>query len=299
MKKNLLLCLTFFLCMPLFAQVKGVQNVVLIGADGFGAFMLRDHADKLPNLSALMARGSSTLEMRSVLPSSSAVNWASILMGAGPELHGYTEWGSKTPDLPSRVTTSRGTFPCVMNLTRAKYPKCEIGAFYGWDGIGYLFDTVAVNVGYLSPDDDQTSAKACEYLSAKHPKLAFFYLAEPDHTGHTKGWGSTEYIDMCQKIDRHVGQIIDGIRQAGMEKNTIVIFIADHGGKGTGHGGKTMKEMQVPYIVAGPGVRGGYTIPESMMVYDNAALIAHILNLDVPQVWIGRPAMSIFAKGNL
>lgn len=27
--------------------------------------------------------------------------WASMLMGAGPELHGYTEWGSRVPGLPS------------------------------------------------------------------------------------------------------------------------------------------------------------------------------------------------------
>jgi predicted AlkP superfamily phosphohydrolase/phosphomutase len=38
----------------------------------------------------MMENGSYTLKMRSVLPSSSAVNWASMFMGAGPELHGYT-----------------------------------------------------------------------------------------------------------------------------------------------------------------------------------------------------------------
>ncbi|MEG0601501.1 MAG: alkaline phosphatase [Mucinivorans sp.] len=296
MKKLILLCCALCLFAQSVAQIKGVQNVVLIGADGFGAFMLRDHADKLPNLSAMMEQGSSSLEMRSVLPSSSAVNWASILMGAGPELHGYTTWGSKTPDLPSRVTTDRGTFPCVMNLTRTKYPKSEIGVFYGWDGIGYLFDTVAVNVNRFSPNDEQTCLMACDYLAAKKPKLAFFYLAEPDHTGHSIGWGTPEYIAMCQKIDSYVGRIVEGVRQAGMAKNTIIIFIADHGGLKRDHGGKTMQEMQVPYIVVGPGVAVGHTITESLMVYDNAAIIAHILGLDVPQVWTGRVAHSIFAK---
>lgn len=53
-----------------------------------------------------MDAGCYTLKKRSVLPSSSAVNWASMFMGAGPELHGYTEWGSKTPELPSRVVMS-------------------------------------------------------------------------------------------------------------------------------------------------------------------------------------------------
>lgn len=294
MKRLFLVAIATLLCTSVFAQIKGVTNVVLIGSDGFGAFMLREHADKLPNLSALAARGSSTLEMRSVLPSSSAVNWASILMGAGPELHGYTTWGSKTPDLPSRTLTEKGTFPDIVYLARKAYPKAEIGVFYGWDGIGYLFDTIGVSANVFVKNDVELSSKAVQYLVDKKPKFSFFYLAEPDHTGHSIGWNTPEYVAMCQKIDTHVGEIIAGIKAAGMEKNTIVIFIADHGGIKTGHGGKTMSEMQVPYIVAGPGVKQGYKIEESAMVYDNAATIAHIFGLTQPQVWIARPLLSIF-----
>lgn len=294
MKKLFVVALAMLFCSSSVAQVKGVENVVLIGSDGFGAFMLREHADCLPNLSALAARGSSTLEMRSVLPSSSAVNWASILMGAGPELHGYTTWGSKTPDLPSRVLTEKGTFPDLIHLTREKYPKAEIGVFYGWDGIGYLFDTIGVSTNVFVQSDVELSQKAVKYLVEKKPKFSFFYLAEPDHTGHSIGWNTPQYVEMCKKIDTHVGEIIQGVKQAGMEKNTIIIFIADHGGIKTGHGGKTMAEMQVPYIVAGPGVKRGYTIEQSAMVYDNAATIAHILGLSQPQVWIARPLTSIF-----
>ena len=61
------------------------------------------------------------------LPSSSAINWASMFMGAGPELHGYTEWGSKTPELPSRVLNKNGIFPTVFQLLRDARPEAEIG----------------------------------------------------------------------------------------------------------------------------------------------------------------------------
>lgn len=294
MKRLFLFSIATLFSVSTYAQIKGVDNVVLIGADGFGAFMLTEHADKLPNLSALMARGSSTLEMRSVLPSSSAVNWASILMGAGPELHGYTEWGSKTPEVVSRVLTEKGTFPDIVYLTRQKYPTAEIGVFYGWEGIGYLFDTIGVSTNVLVKDDVELSQRAVKYLADKKPKLSFFYITEPDHTGHTTGWNSPDYVAMCQKVDAHVGEIVEGIKKAGMEKNTIIIFVSDHGGINTGHGGKTMVEMQVPYIVVGPNVKQGYKIEESMMVYDNSGTIAYILGLDQPQVWLARPAKSIF-----
>ena len=51
----------------------------------------------MPQFRSMMQDGCYTLENRSVLPSSSAVNWALMFMGAAPELHGYTQWGSFTP----------------------------------------------------------------------------------------------------------------------------------------------------------------------------------------------------------
>lgn len=67
------------------------KHVVFIGLDGWGSYSV-PKAD-IPHIKQLMADGSYTLEKRTVLPSSSAVNWASMFMGAGPELHGYTQWG--------------------------------------------------------------------------------------------------------------------------------------------------------------------------------------------------------------
>ncbi len=82
------------------------KHVVFIGLDGWGAYSL-PKAD-MPNVKKLMEDGSYTLKKRSALPSSSAINWASMFMGAGPELHGYTEWGSKTPELPiTRIKQER------------------------------------------------------------------------------------------------------------------------------------------------------------------------------------------------
>lgn len=70
-------------------QTPIAEHVILIGLDGWGSHSLPE-AD-MPAVKRLMENGAYTLEKRSVLPSSSAVNWASMFMGAGPELHGYTE----------------------------------------------------------------------------------------------------------------------------------------------------------------------------------------------------------------
>ena len=77
---------------------KRPKHVVLVAFDGLSAVAIRNHP--MPNFNRLMKEGASTLNNRSILPSSSAPNWASMFTGVGPELHGYTTWGSKTPEIP-------------------------------------------------------------------------------------------------------------------------------------------------------------------------------------------------------
>ena len=81
---------------------KRPKHVVLVAFDGLSAVAIRNHP--MPNFNRLMKEGASTLNNRSILPSSSAPNWASMFMGVGPELHGYTTWGSKTPEIPPFIT---------------------------------------------------------------------------------------------------------------------------------------------------------------------------------------------------
>lgn len=56
------------------------KHVILIGFDGLSSYCINNGAN-MPVFRKLMAEGASTVENRSVLPSSSAVNWASMFMG--------------------------------------------------------------------------------------------------------------------------------------------------------------------------------------------------------------------------
>ena len=237
------------------------KHVVLIGLDGWGAYSV-PKAD-IPTIKQLMADGAYTLEKRSALPSSSAINWASMFMGAGPELHGYTQWGSKTPELPSRVLNQHGIFPTIFQLLRDAQPNAEIGCLYEWDGIKYLVDTLALSHYKQAPDYNKYPEALCTmaetYIKEKRPTLLAVCFDNPDHVGH----------------------------QAG-------IVTSDHGGIEKGHGGKTMNEMQTPFIISGKNVKTSGEFQESMMQYDVASTIAYIFGLEQPQVWIGRPMKQVF-----
>lgn len=276
--------------------VKGVKHVILIGLDGWGAYSVPKA--NMPNVKSLMEKGSYTLESRSILPSSSAPNWAAMFMGVGPELHGYTTWGSKTPEIPSRVTLKNGIFPTVFQVVRDARPDAEIGVFSEWLGIKYLIDTLSVNVYQNTPDYNKYPTALCEtavkYIKEKKPTLAAFCFDNPDHIGHQTGHDTPAYYEKLEELDGYVGQIIQAAKDAGIYEETIFIVTADHGGINKGHGGKTLQEMQIPFIICGKGVKAGHKIGSSVMQFDTAATIAYILGAKAPQVWIGRPVSEVF-----
>ena len=271
------------------------KHVVLIGIDGWGAYSM-DKA-KVPNIRCLMDSGAYTLKKRSVLPSSSAVNWASMYMGAGPELHGYCEWGSQVPDLPSRVVNKNGIFPTIFSELRAAAPEAEIGSVYEWGGIRFLVDTLALNydkhVVEVADDSTATARFAVKYIQEKKPTLVNIVFDALDHVGHAAGHDTPLYYEKLEEIDGYVGQIVQAVKDAGIWDESIIIVSADHGGIEKGHGGRTMQEMETPFIICGKHVKKGHVIEESMMQFDVASTIAAIFGLQQPQVWIGRP-MPVF-----
>jgi predicted AlkP superfamily pyrophosphatase or phosphodiesterase len=269
-----------------------IKHVILIGVDGMGAYAFKKA--QLPVIQSMMNNGSWSLEARSVLPSSSAANWASMNMGAGPELHGFTTWGSKTPDMPSRILDEYGMFPSIAGLLRKSRPLSEIGFIYEWDGIGYLFPKAAVNKDLNCDGDIAITDAVVDYIENKKPDFLFVHLHDVDSVGHNAGHDTPEYYAAVERTDAHIGKILKSIARAGIEDETLVLVTADHGGVKKGHGGTLMEEMQIPWIVIGPGIRKNHKIQESIMTFDTAATIAAVLKLNAPQVWIGRPVTSIF-----
>ena len=80
-----------------------------------------------------------------------------------------------------------------------------------------------------------------------------------------------------------------------MDGSTIVLVTSDHGGKGKGHGGSTMGEIEIPWILRGRGVAAGRELPATVNTFDTAATVAHALGLSPPKCWIGRPVLDAFA----
>lgn len=274
------------------AKTNEVEHVFFIGLDGWGAYSVEK--SDMVNTKQMMADGSWTLKKRTVLPSHSAANWASMWMGVGPEVHGFYECCSKTPDLEPRIIYKNGIFPTIFQLLRDKEPDAEIGCLYEWDGIKYLIDTLSVSYHAEVPQEDLCAASK-KYILEKKPRLAAFVFDDPDHVGHSAGHDTPEYYKKLIQLDGWVGEILDAIEEAGIMDNSVVILTSDHGGIGGGHGGRTMMEMETPLIIYGKGIKKGFCFDDlSVMEYDVASTMASLLGVEQPQPWFGRPLTQIF-----
>jgi hypothetical protein len=272
----------------------GIEHVIVIGVDGLSPDGIK--TANTPVIDRMIANGSVKWNVRTVLTSASSQNWASMIMGAGPEQHGIidNDWEIDDHTLPPVVHESDGRFPTIFSILRQNKPNAEIGAVYHWGGFGRLFQKNAVNYDRHFETEDSTATDFIRYIKDKKPTLGFVHFDNVDHAGHHGGHGTPEYYASVAKTDSLIGKILTGIKDAGIEESTLVILWADHGGIGFGHGGATPQEAEIAGVFSGKGIKKGYQIEQQVNTYDLAATIAFVFNITPPYAWTGRPVKPAF-----
>ena len=97
-------------------------------------------------------------------------------------------------------------------------------------------------------------------------------------------WGETEwrifryvYRRLCEMVDAHIGRVLDAVRDAGLEKDTLIVFTSDHGDMDGAHKMQHKSVLyeeaaRVPMILSRKGV-----LPEG--VVDDDSLVSNGLDL--------------------
>lgn len=272
----------------------GIEHVIVIGFDGLSPDGLANATT--PVFDKLMREGAFTMHARAVLPTSSSTNWASMIMGAGPEQHGITSnaWERDNFILPAITQSEDFVFPTIFHLLDSQVENAEIGAIYHWGGFGRLFEKAAVDYDVSPETEDETSVLAANYIKDKKADLTFVHFDHVDHAGHEFGHGTPEYYESVEKADMLLGQLVSVIEKTDLLEKTLVIISADHGGLGKGHGGESLAEIEIPFIAWGKGVKKNHKLLYPVYQYDNAATVAFALGLKTPQAWIGKPVKEAF-----
>jgi predicted AlkP superfamily pyrophosphatase or phosphodiesterase len=231
-----------------------------------------------------------------VLPTVSSPNWASMLMGAEPDVHGIhdNDW-----------QPSEKRFPTIFTALRDAKPKAVLAVAYEWLGFGRFFDhkevthcvsCLAEAVKKDAPPDANARyviSKASDLIKEQRPLLTWIHIDLVDHAGHGQGYDSEEYNKTVSVVDGFLGDILQAAEHAGIRQDTVFIIVSDHGGQGTGHGGISASETRVPWIISGKGIAAGVTLGQSVSVAQTAPTIARILGVTPPKVWTTQPVADI------
>jgi uncharacterized sulfatase len=96
------------------------------------------------------------------------------------------------------------------------------------------------------------------------------------------------YYSAISFVDAQVGRLTESLKQLGLEKNTVVVFVSDHGYL-LGEHGQWQKQLlfdesnRVPLIFAGPGVSGRGGSPRTVELVDIYPTLVELCGLPKPK----------------
>ena len=233
-------CLLTFALLGFFgisiAEDKEDSIVIVIGIDGLRADSLERVS--APHLQAL-ANAGVRANMIPAMPTKTFVNFYSIATGLHPKHHGFIS-----------------NYPYDRNLGRKFNRKRDVSDPKWWGGepiwitaekqgiktatyfwVGSEVEIDGVRPSFWKPykktkDYAERIEEVLDWLAlpeTKRPRLITLYFSAVDTAAHKFGVGSAEERDAIAKVDKHIGELVQGINTLGLRKNTNIVVVADHG----------------------------------------------------------------------
>jgi arylsulfatase len=226
-----------------------------------------------------------------------------------PTNRGFDEWYG----IPRSYAE---VFWTALNNTNSVWPS--IGSKQGWDPSIVRAEPIYEarkdekprQVGELDLErrrgmEKEITTRAIAFIrknaSAGKPFFAYVSLSllhmptlpNPEFAGRT---GNGDWADCLAELDYRTGQILDAVKQAGIENNTIVIFASDNGPEATppwqGDSGPwrgtyfTAMEasLRAPFIIRWPGkIPSGRVSNEIVHIVDLFTTLAHVGTAEIPK----------------
>ena len=284
----LLVCALTVLSFSQQPSLPRATHIVVIGFDGLSPRGIAEA--NTPTWDRLIANGASTMEARAVMPTSSSSNWGSMILGVGPEQHGITsnDWQPDNYTISPAVAGPAGFSETMFSVLRRARPDAQIAVFHDWKDFGRLVEPGVPNHISHELGPRLTMRKAVEYYRRHKPTMLFVHLDHIDTAGHRSGWHTAVYKEAVELGDSLAGDLVSAVEEAGLLESTAFLLTSDHGGIGTKHGGETMDELLIPWVLAGPGIQPSYSIRKPMNTYDTACTALTVLGVAPPEHWICR-----------
>jgi predicted AlkP superfamily pyrophosphatase or phosphodiesterase len=223
---------------PEIARGRRAERVAILAPDALGEHAWTLWRDEMPFLHSLHA--SHSLALRSVMPSVTPVNFATMVTGADRRGHGI---GSYSDDFGCETLFDvvREAGGASAGIGIRGYTGCELLA---------RFSDLPGCVGERS--DDAVAHAVMRIARAERPAFLIAQLGCVDDTFHKYGPGSPEVVPMLRGTDERLKRLLVALDPLGY----VVLVLSDHGqhditdaprgGKRGGHGTDSDEDCVVP-----------------------------------------------------
>lgn len=269
------------------------RHVVLVSIDGLRPDAIARFA--APTLQRLVREGAHSLTARTILPSKTLPSHASMLSGEPPDQHGVL-WNTV-----ASAKTDVVEFSTVFSVARAHGYRTAAffskAKFTPLQRPGTLDYSQAPGGWFGRWSSERTVGDVLAHLTHNPPpNLLFVHLPDPDEAGHEFGWMGGTYARAVERTDAAVARLLLAADKAYGPGRYSVIVTADHGGHDYDHGSSDVRDVTIPWIAWGLGVRPGGLDDVRIETFDTASTVLWLLGAREPDAWDGAPVVSAFRE---
>jgi hypothetical protein len=271
-------------------QTSVSRHVLVVSVDGLRPDAIATY--NAPTLQRLMREGSYTLSATTIDPSTTLPSHTSMLTGQPPERHGVL-WNNVATaaadsiDLPNIFSLARAHgYSTAAFFSKAKFQPLQ--------RLGTLDYSQAPGGWFGRWSSDRTMSDVANYLQGARPNVLFVHLSDVDAAGHRSGWMTPEYGRAVLSADAAINRLLGLAERVYGAGHFSLIVTADHGGHGTGHGSKDPRDVTIPWITWGQGVKQGVLDQPAIRTMDTAATVLWLLGLTEQSDWAGEPVIRAY-----
>jgi arylsulfatase len=155
-----------------------------------------------------------------------------------PTAHGFDEFFGNLYHLNAEEEPENPDYPKDANFKEKFGPRGVIHSWAQEDGTQKIEDTGPLTKKRMETVDEETTKAALDFMQKAHDdgkpffvwwnstRMHIFTHLKPESDGKT---GLGIYADGMVEHDAMVGQLLDKLKELGIEKNTIVMYSTDNG----------------------------------------------------------------------
>ena len=108
-----------------------------------------------------------------------------------------------------------------------------------------------------------------------------------------------DYLGCCHNLDQNVGKIRQAVKDKGLDDNTIIIYLSDHGSHFKTRNSEYKRSchdssIRIPFVIYDPRAKAGQVIDDHASIIDVVPTLLKAAGMNVPSYMQGQPLQDLY-----